>query len=152
MRTDVVDSVTVLPVYAAVQHLPSLATIMSDAMRNSLANKLNKMIDMPFLGESQEQMAIEHLIDALLGPIEQAAPNQSELDAAAGNAQKTQSIKAGMIDKLNKMIDIPFANEEQEAMALGLAVDYFLKDKMGQQQQQQQQVPQQQDEASQQQT
>jgi len=128
--------------------LSSLATKMSDAMRKSLATKLNKKIDIPLLGESQEQMAIEHLIDAIWGPIEQVAPNQSELDAAAGNAEKTKSIKTGMVDKLNKMIDIPFANEEQEAMALGLVVDYFLKDKMGQKQE----VLQQQDEASQQQT
>ena len=106
--------------------------MLSQEMRKSLATQLNKLIDIPFLDESGEQAAIEKLLDAILGPLESVAPAQEEIASAAGNPEKEKDMKSAMVDRVNKMINIPFASEEQEAMALGLIVDYFMKDKMGQ--------------------
>jgi len=108
--------------------------MLSPEMRKSLATQLNKLIDIPFLDESSEQAAIETLLDKLLGPLESVAPPSEEIESAKGDPVKESGMKTSMVEKLNKMIDIPFANEEQEAMALNLVVDYFMKDKMGQQQ------------------
>lgn len=101
-------------------------------MRQGLARKLNDMIDIPFLTEDHEQAAIEKFLDAILGPLEQIDIPQSELNEVSDNKEKQIGLQHTIVTKLNAMIDIPFVNEEQEAMALNLIVDYVLKDKLGQ--------------------
>lgn len=111
--------------------------MLSEEARKSLATKMNDMIDVPMLSESQEQCVAEKIIDACLGQIKQqegaaaaAAPTQEQLVEANGNPEKQNSLKASMVSKLNGMVDIPFANEEQEAMVLNMIVDCVMKDKM----------------------
>lgn len=106
--------------------------MLSQEARKSLAAKLNAMIDVPMLGEAQEQVMAEKIIDVCLGPLESAAPTQEQLVQANGNPTQQSAMQSSMVAKLNGMIDIPFANEEQEAMVLGMIVDYFIKDKMKQ--------------------
>lgn len=103
--------------------------MMSQEARKSLATKLNGMIDIPMLGEEHEQMMAEKLIDMCLGPLESSVPSETELVAANGNPQQQSAMQSSMVQKLNGMIDVPFANEEQEAMVLSLIVDSFIKDK-----------------------
>lgn len=105
--------------------------MMSEAARKSLATKLNAMIDIPMMGEEHEQMIAEKLIDMCLGSLESSTPSEAEIVEANGNPEKQKDMQSSMVQKLNGMIDIPFANEEQEAMVLNLIVDYFIKDKMG---------------------
>lgn len=106
--------------------------MMSAEARKSLATQLNKMIDIPMVGEEQEQVIAEKVIDACLGSIDTAAvaPSSEQLQEANGNPEKQTELQSSMVKKLNGMIDIPFANEEQEAMVLSMIVEYFVKDKM----------------------
>ncbi len=106
--------------------------MLSPEMRQSLARKLNAMIDIPFLNEDHEQAAIEKFMEAILGPLETIDIPQSELETVSNDKEKQSGLQSSIVNKLNAMIDIPFVNEEQEAMALNLIVEYVLKDKLGQ--------------------
>ena len=108
--------------------------MVSADMRETIATKLNAMIDVPFLGEDQEQGLAEKLVDRCLGAVNRAVPSDEEIEQVKTDADSPDEargmIKNGMVAKMNGMIDIPFANEEQEAMILSMIVDTFLKDKL----------------------
>ena len=96
---------------------PSL--ILSDDTRTRLAEKLNRIIDIPILGEHHELFLAEKLIDMCLG-----AFGEDEEDFI----EMKREIKWKLVRKLNKVLNVPFANEKQEERILSKIVDFVLKD------------------------
>jgi hypothetical protein len=106
--------------------------VFSAEKRKALATKLNGMIDVPFLNESQEQMIAESLINAIIAPLESAIPTDSEMTTLArssGEETMQKSVKQQVVEKMNKKIDIPGLSEAHEAVLFGMVVDCVLKDK-----------------------
>ena len=107
--------------------------VLTAARRKELATKLNDMVDIPFVGEAQEQMIAEKLIDCCMGPLESVMPSDDAMRSLARSTgdetTMQQQIKEDIVTKLNKKIDIPFATESHEALVIGLAVDYLMKEK-----------------------
>lgn len=118
----------------------------SEASKRSLATKLNQMVDLPMLGEKQEQIIAERIIDACIGPFENLVPDSmlsgmtsgSSSNDSSGQHHQQSSLKANIVSKLNGVVNIPFANEKQEAVILGMVVDTFFQDKMSRVAEQQQ--------------
>ena len=109
-------------------------------MRGKLADKLNKIIDIPFLNEDHEEAAIERFLNGVLGPLESnmdeiiPESDMEDMRADPENSEKRSGIQNKIVGVLNKFIDIPFVNEKQEAAALNMIVDFVIKDKLGQKQ------------------
>jgi hypothetical protein len=106
--------------------------VLSAEKRKALATKLNNMVNLPFLSEAQEQTMAESIINAILSPVEKAMPSDAEMQQMArssGEDTMQKTVKANVVAKVNKQIDIPMVNEAQEAMLFGMIVDYVLKDK-----------------------
>lgn len=93
--------------------------MLSEETRVMLAEKLNKYIDIPIIGEDKEQILAEKVIDMCLSRFDE----DEEIDELKRN------IKTTMVDKLNAAVNIPFANERMEARILGKIADFILKDK-----------------------
>ena len=114
--------------------------MLSAEMRGKLADKLNKIIDIPFLNEDHEEAAIERFLNGVLGPLESnmdeiiPESDMEEMRADPENSEKRSGIQNKIVGVLNKFIDIPFVNEKQEAAALNMIVDFVIKDKLGQKQ------------------
>lgn len=93
--------------------------MLSEETKVKLAEKLNKYIDIPLVGEDSEQILAEKVIDMCLSRFDE----DEEIDELKRN------IKTTMVDKLNKAVNIPFATERMEARILGKIADFILKDK-----------------------
>lgn len=104
--------------------LPLEALVLSDRVRDILATRLNDIVDLPVLGEAQEQRIAENLIDVCMDPFEETL-NETSPD------EVLDVLKDLIVSKMNARVDIPFTNEEQEAKVLGLIVSFFLKDRFG---------------------
>jgi hypothetical protein len=91
--------------------------MLSEETRQKLAAKLNKIINIPLIGEDHEQMMAEQVIDLCLA-------NYSDADIE----EMKNNLKMRMVEKLNAAVNIPFANEEMEAKVLGKVADFILKD------------------------
>lgn len=106
--------------------------VLTAERRKELATKLNKMVDVPFLNEEQEQMIAEKLIDCCMAPLQAAMPTDEEMRSIARSTDESsmqKQVKESIVDKLNKKIDIPFATEKHEAVVIGMAVDYLMEEK-----------------------
>lgn len=109
--------------------------MVSEAFKRGLAQKLNDFVDLPVLGEEQEQMVAEKLVELCLGSFEQIVPSNEALDSmaqeeggrGAGEPSMQQSLQARIVKQINGMINVPFADEEQEAKILNMIVDALLK-------------------------
>lgn len=110
----------------------SFLSMVSESAKRMLATKLNDLVDLPILGEAHEQMIAEKLVDVCVGPFEKLVPSSETMEEMAqgeeGDEEAMQkSVKDKVLSQLNSMIDIPFANEEQEEKILNMIVDTFLK-------------------------
>jgi hypothetical protein len=91
--------------------------MLSEETRQKLAAKLNKIINIPLIGEDHEQMMAEQVIDLCLA-------NYSDADIE----EMKNNLKMRMVEKLNAAVNIPFANEAMEAKVLSKVADFILKD------------------------
>lgn len=96
------------------------SSMLSEETRQKLATKLNQLIDIPILGEDQEQVLAEKVIDICLDKFDYSDDEIEEMK---------RNLKTKMVEKLNAKVDIPFANERLEARVLGKIADFILKDK-----------------------
>ena len=99
-------------------------------MKSTIAFALNTMVNVPLLSEKQEQKVAEKLIDMCLDPFERAFPD-SFVDEMVESGETSKEnlkdkIRGQVVDNVNKCINFPFINEEQEAKAIGIIVDYFI--------------------------
>lgn len=106
--------------------------MVSESVKKMLATKLNDLVDLPILGEAQEQMIAEKLVDICVGPFEKLVPSSESMEEMAqgeegGEEAMQKSVKEQIVAQMNSMVDIPFANEEQEAKILNMIVDTFLQ-------------------------
>ena len=92
--------------------------LLSDDMRAQLATKLNDMIDIPILGENQEQVLAERVVTMCLN----ALSENNEF------AEVKKEFKQNLVVRLNEKVNIPFANEQLEAKVLSKVVDFVLQD------------------------
>ena len=91
--------------------------LLSQRQRRKLAEKLNKMIDVPILGEDQEQFLADKVVDMCVD-----AFSEEEL------RELKAEFKRKVVTRLNNRINIPFADEKLEARVLGKVVDFLMKD------------------------
>jgi hypothetical protein len=97
-------------------------TMLSDEMRQKLAEKLNKYIDVPLMGEDKEQIMAEKVVTLAMKNVDNCFSDR-EID------DLKDTLKSKLVEKLNKSINVPFANERMEAKVLGKIADFILKDK-----------------------
>lgn len=89
-----------------------------DAFEVALAARINTELNVPFLNEDQEQVAILWALKILVPLIPQSL-RQFVMDAADGIDQDEQERLAGvLVAVLNQHIDIPFMTEPMEKLLL----------------------------------
>ena len=106
--------------------------MIDQATRDELARQLNALVDIPFMGDDQEQDMALKLVDLCVGPVEETAPDTQEM------AEMTRSTSRGVMENMvvskivkaiNGRIDVPFVNEEQEERAITLIVCFLMRQK-----------------------
>jgi hypothetical protein len=90
---------------------------LSEETREKLAAKLNKIINIPLVGEDHEQIMAEQIIEMCLA-------SYSDVDIE----EMKNSLKMQLVEKLNSAVNIPFASEEMEAAVLAKVADFILKE------------------------
>jgi hypothetical protein len=90
---------------------------LSEETRQKLAAKLNKIIDIPLVGEDHEQIMAEQIIEMCLA-------SYSDVDME----EMKNTLKMQLVEKLNSAVNIPFASEEMEAAVFAKVADFILKE------------------------
>lgn len=101
-------------------------------MRTELATRLNDIVDIPLIGEDQEQDMALKLIDLCLGPIadnEPATEEMAEMTRHTDRGVMETTVTSNMVAAVNARINVPFVNEEQEEKAITLIVCFLMKGK-----------------------
>lgn len=96
--------------------------LLSEELRDKLSTKLNEIIDIPILGENQEQVLAEKVVDMCLDAFAESKV-YDEIE------EMKKDIRGKLVSKLNQKVNIPFANEELEGRVLSKIVDFILKDR-----------------------
>ena len=100
--------------------------------RDELASQLNAIIDIPFVGENQEQDLATKLVDLCVGPVEETAPGteeMAELTRSTSRGVMENMVVSKIVKSINGRIDVPFVNEEQEERAITLVVCFLMRQK-----------------------
>lgn len=100
--------------------------------RVELASKLNALVDIPLIGEDQEQDMALKLIDMCVGPVEEAAPakiEMAEMTRSTSRGVMENMVTSKIVKAINGRIDVPFVNEEQEERAITLIVCFLMRQK-----------------------
>lgn len=113
--------------------------MLSEEQISSVAARLNERINIPMIGEEQEQSILEQAVNMMneqLGPVAESLPEEakeilgriqdgiSEEDAA--------TLKESLVPALNERVDIPMLSEDKEAdMLIAPAVDMIISTLQG---------------------
>jgi len=104
--------------------------MLSQEQINYIADKLNKKINIPIIGEKFEKKLIIKGLEKVDTELEQHLPAEWSklLDDVSdgiepGSPADLQSIKDNLVAFLNKKIDIPIIGEKAEAKLFGFAID-----------------------------
>ena len=115
--------------------------------RREIVQRINKLIDLPFLNERHEAklitIAVDMCFDAIVGKANGNNNNNKQASRSIdveeeeeqvdvdlpepGDEQADQTAKQKMIDDINAKVDIPGLNEEQEAFFIKAFVDTLFK-------------------------
>ena len=104
--------------------------MLSEAQINYIADKLNKKIDIPIVGEKFEKKLIIKGLDKVNKELEDHLPPEwaQLLDDVSdgiepGSPADLAGIKKNLVDFLNKKINIPIIGEKAEGKLLSAAID-----------------------------
>jgi len=92
-----------------------------------LATQLNKYVDIPLLSEDKEQVVAEMLVNTCFDLLEKFIPPPIRAMLENTSPKELQEVRRTMVVRLAERIDIPFASEEKEELALTYIVDFFLE-------------------------
>lgn len=111
--------------------------------RREIVQRINKLIDLPFLNERQEaqliSIAVDMCFDALTGKKKTGTTNsrsmavQEEEEEVGfdlpeeGDPKLDESARQKMIDDINKRVNIPGLSEDQEEVFIRAFVDALFK-------------------------
>lgn len=100
--------------------------MLTDAEVLALASKLNRVVNVPFVGEANELVVFTKLVRRIDRALYKALPNEYyELvhNAADGISQaEAQAIEERLTPAINRVVDIPFLTERMEAKLIGFVV------------------------------
>lgn len=94
--------------------------------RQTVADELNANVDVPLLGEGQEQVMAEKFVELGFGTLEFFTPTAIKDLIRASSPEELIEVRTNMLDRLNEKINIPFVSEEDERIAYASVVDLFL--------------------------
>ena len=96
------------------------------ALRDALVARINLSLDLPFIGEDTERVAIEWVVDKVV-PLIPESIRQFVLDAADGvSDDELKRLEDVLVNVLNTYIDIPWMPESIEAQLIRPVVQSVL--------------------------
>mmetsp|Transcript_32749 Transcript_32749/g.45737 ORF Transcript_32749/g.45737 Transcript_32749/m.45737 type:complete len:230 (+) Transcript_32749:95-784(+) len=106
--------------------------IIAQTLRTSIATLLNTVVDIPLIGEVEEQILFTKIVDVVSDLIEdwmiESMGNGANI---LGELERMDQAKLDVwrdkvVDDLNGKIDLPILNEDQEAPIIRFIVDKYL--------------------------
>ncbi len=105
--------------------------LLSQEERKKIAKIVNALVDIPLVPEELEQTIFEHAVGVIDTALEDTLPAVfSELlrDAERGiDKDHARVFGDRLVVSINKKIDLPYLNEEQEAQLLRTVIDPLVK-------------------------
>jgi len=103
-------------------------------LRTTIITVINKVVDIPIIGEVEEQVIFTKIVDAACDAIEEGIFEAVIGDSADDIMDELASLdqdsldawRDKMIQEVNGKIDIPILNEEQEEPIIRFIIDKFL--------------------------
>ena len=95
-----------------------------------VATYANAMINIPLVPEFLEQRLFEHGIKMITDKIEEVLPAEFKelINSAKGiSSDHGKAFADKLVKTINKKVDIPYLNEDQEAKLFGLVVNILVK-------------------------
>jgi len=104
--------------------------MLTDAEVNALAQKINKLINLPFLNEDKELQVFAKIVKWVDKQLYQLLPNEYyELirDAHDGiSKEEAQKIEDRLTPLINNIVNIPVLTEAQEEKLIGLVLGLII--------------------------
>lgn len=94
--------------------------------RQSLATKLNDMVDIPFVSNEKEQKAADAIVNKCYSVLEKVISPDLMSKLETSTPEELRDVKENLIARLNKKINFPFTSEEQEEEVIRFIVDFWL--------------------------
>jgi hypothetical protein len=104
---------------------------MDQQEQQRIAKIVNALIDIPLVGEEMEQTIFEHavgLVDRALEDVLPAAFGELLHNAEKGiDKDQARQFANRLVEAVNRRVDLPYLNEEQEYRLLQTVVDPVVK-------------------------
>ncbi len=109
--------------------------MLTETQRKQLVRLLNTVTDIPFLTEDMEASFFENAVTLLDGKMEELLPDsmKNAMRRFLNNSdegidgKEASAFSANLVSTLNKGINLPLLNEEQEKMMIQYAADFLMK-------------------------
>ncbi len=105
--------------------------LLTDEERKKVAKIVNALVDIPLVPEALEETMFEHAVGMIDEAVEDTLPSVfTELlrNGENGiNKNHAQDFANRLIESINKKIDLPYLDEEQEQRLLRIIIDPMVK-------------------------
>ncbi len=105
--------------------------LMNAEEQKRIAKIVNALIDIPLVSEELEQTIFEHavgMVDRALEDVLPAAFGELLRNAEKGiDKDHARQFSTRLVDAVNKRVDLPYLNEEQEQRLLQTVIDPLVK-------------------------
>lgn len=109
----------------------SKAAVIPPDVRKMAATGMNKLVDIPLLNESQEQKLFETAVGLVCAVWEKELMRDENfaagVEALSGwTPERQKEWRDKAVDEINRRVDLPVFNEEQEAVIIGAVLDAII--------------------------
>ena len=105
--------------------------LIDTSVRVLIATVLNRLIDIPILNEMQEQVIALKVVDVVSDALEKELHRMPQVQSffaelRVSDPAKQRQWRDALVEKINRAIDLPLLNEDQEAVAITFIVDLVI--------------------------
>lgn len=105
--------------------------LIDTSVRVLIATVLNRLIDIPILNEMQEQVIALKVVDVVSDALEKELHRMPQVQSffaelRVSDPAKQRQWRDALVEKINRAIDLPLLNEDQEAVAIAFIVDLVI--------------------------
>jgi hypothetical protein len=105
--------------------------LLNEEEKQRIAKMVNAVLDLPLVPEEMEQTIFEHAVGVIDVALEDSLPSAfTELLHNTQNGIDQDHARAfgdRLVDSVNRKIDLPYLDEQQEAMLLRIVIDPLVK-------------------------